>query len=216
MTTSSLIQTIGDLLDRLGGIPPERVRFRPAPGTATEEDVVEVERRENRLCELVDGVLVEKAMGFRESLLAAALLGSLRSFVIPRNLGIVSGPDGMIGLFPGLVRIPDVAFVSWERVPGGRVPEDPVPVLVPDLAVEVRSRGNTDEELDRKRGEYFKAGVRQVWLIDPDLRTVTVHDGPGRSRTWRGDVVLDGGEILPGFTLDLRELFSELDRRGGV
>ena len=59
------IQTLDDLLERLGGISPRRVRFHPAPGTATEADVIEVEKRENRHCELVDGVLVEKAMGYR-------------------------------------------------------------------------------------------------------------------------------------------------------
>lgn len=113
--------------------PPERVRFHPSPGTATASDVVDVERRENRLCELVDGVLVEKVMGCLESLLAGALLAAIRSFVVPRNLGLVSGADGMVQIFPGLVRIPDVAFVSWGRIPDGRVPREPIPSLTPAL-----------------------------------------------------------------------------------
>ena len=85
--TSPPIGNLAELLQRLGGVEPERVRFQRAPGTATEKDVLEIERRENRLCELVDGVLVEKAMGYRESLLAGALLVFLRQFVDPRNLG---------------------------------------------------------------------------------------------------------------------------------
>ncbi len=113
------IKTLADLLQRLGGIPLDRVRFQPAPGTATERDVVEVERREKRLCELVDGVLVEKTLGYRESVVAVAIATFLKSFVRPRNLGLVSGEAGMSRLFPGLVRIPDVAFASWRRVPGG-------------------------------------------------------------------------------------------------
>jgi len=64
------IKTLADLRRRLGGIPLERIWFHPAPGTATEKDVIEAEERENRLCELVDGTLVEKAMGFEESRLA--------------------------------------------------------------------------------------------------------------------------------------------------
>jgi hypothetical protein len=75
-TASALdLETMADLLARLGDVPPERVRLIPAPGTATERDVIEMEARTNRLFELVDGTLVEKAMGFRESMLAAALIG---------------------------------------------------------------------------------------------------------------------------------------------
>jgi hypothetical protein len=64
--------TLANVLQQLGGISPRRVRFRPAPGTATEEDVVKIRDRERRLFELVDGVLVEKVMGYWESMLAIA------------------------------------------------------------------------------------------------------------------------------------------------
>lgn len=212
MQTSAPIETIGDLLERLGSIAPERVRFHPAPGTATETDVVEVERREHRLCELVEGVLVEKVMGYAESLLAGALLAALRAFVLPRNLGLVSGADGMMRLFPGLVRIPDVAFVSWGRVPGGHVPREPVPTLVPDVAVEVVSAGITEGEMERKRREYFRAGVRLVWLVDAESRTVTVYSGETERHVLTARHTLDGGQVLPGFFLDLPTLFAELDR----
>ena len=151
LTSSPQIPTLADLLSRLGGVSPERVRFYPLPGTATEADVVAIEAGENRLCELVDGVLVEKPMGFRESLVAGWILTALNSFVMPRRLGVVSGSDGLMRLVPGLVRIPDVAFISRERLPGGRIPAEPIPQLVPDLAVEVLSESNTTAEMDRKR-----------------------------------------------------------------
>ena len=61
------IKTLADLRKRLGGISLDRIWFHPAPGTATEKDVLEVEAREDRLCELVDGTLVEKAIGFEEA-----------------------------------------------------------------------------------------------------------------------------------------------------
>jgi Uma2 family endonuclease len=208
------IDTLADLLERLGGIAPDRVRFHPPPGTATEQDVIDIERRENRLCELVDGVLVEKAMGYRESLLAGALLAFLRQFVVPRNLGLVTGADGLMRLFSGLVRIPDVAFASWDRLPKQQVPTDPIPDLVPDLAVEVLSRANTPEEMRRKRIEYFGSGVRLEWLVNPDARTATVFIAPEESRELREEEALDGGDVLPGFHLELRELFAELDRHG--
>jgi Uma2 family endonuclease len=210
-----VIDTVADLMERLGGIALERIRFRPAPGTATEADVITARERDQRICELVDGVLVEKAMGFPESILAVALAALLRAFVRPRNLGLVSGADGTMRLFPGLVRIPDVAFASWDRLPGRQMPRVPIPDLAPDLAVEVLSEGNTAAEMARKRSEYFAAGVRLVWMIDPRTRTATVFTGPEQSTALDESQTLDGGTVLPGFLLPLRELFAELDLRAG-
>jgi Uma2 family endonuclease len=211
--TSSLVQTLADLVDRLGGIPLDRIRYHPFPGTATEQDVIRIEQDENRLYELVEGVLVEKPMGFRESLLAMAIGQYLREFVTPRNLGLVTGADGMMRLFAGLVRIPDVAFISWERLPGRRVPDDPIPDLAPDLAVEVLSRTNTPREMERKLGEYFDAGVKLVWFVDPERRVVTVFTSPDESTEYSQEQTLNGGTVLPGFALSLRDLFAELDRQ---
>jgi Uma2 family endonuclease len=210
------VSTIADLLDQLGGISPRRVLMKPPPGTATEADLLEVNRQKDRVCELVDGVLVEKAAGYRESLLAGAIGAQLRAFVVPRNLGLVSGAGGMMRLLPGLVRAPDVAFTAWERIPGRRVPSEPIPALAPDLAVEVLSASNTEEEMARKRREYFAAGARLVWLIDPRRRTATVFTGPEHAEAFAADETLDGGAVLPGFSLPLRDLFAELDQEGNA
>jgi Uma2 family endonuclease len=215
VTTSTVaIETLADLLEQLGGIAPDRVRFHPAPGTATEEDVLAIHDREGRLYELVHGVLVEKAVGLRESFLAVALASILRGFVRPRNLGMVTGEAGMMRLMAGLIRIPDVAFISWERLPHRRVPTEPLPDLAPDLAVEVLSVGNTPAEMARKRQEYFGAGVHMVWQVDPRTRTVEVFTTPDQSTVLHEAQTLDGGTVLPGFTLPLQELFSELDLQG--
>ena len=211
VTFSPPVVTLNDLLERLGGVSPDRVRYEPFPGTATEEDVIRIEQCENRLYELVDGVLVEKGMGYRESLLAVAIAAALREFVVPKKLGLVSGADGMMRLFAGLVRIPDVAFVSRGRLPGGKVPPEPIPELAPDLAVEVLSESNTRSEMARKRREYFDVGVRLVWLVDPKTETVAVYTGPDEHRVLSGRDELDGGAVLPGFTLSLESLFAELD-----
>ena len=206
--------TAADLLSELGDIPARRVWINPPVGTATERELLDLKAKENRLFELVDGTLVEKAMSFRASLLAGVILELLRIFNRSRNLGLVTGADGMVRLFPNIIRIPDVAFVSWARVPGQVVPSEPVPSLVPDLAVEVLSDGNTPAEMTRKRGEYFEAGVKVVWEVDADLRTVTVYTSPQSQTILRNDQILPGGEILPGFELRLSELFAELDVRG--
>lgn len=213
-TPTAAIETLADMLEQLGGIAPDRVRFHPAPGTATEKDVLAIHDHEGRLYELVHGVLVEKAVGLRESFLAIALASLLRGFVRPRNLGMVTGEAGMMRLMAGLVRIPDVAFISWERLPHRRVPTEPLPDLAPDLAVEVLSVGNTPGEMARKRQEYFGAGVHMVWQVDPRTRTVEVFTTPHQSTVLHEVQTLDGGTVLPGFTLPLQELFSELDLQG--
>ncbi len=210
------LDNLAALIERLGNIPPERIRLKPPPGTATEADVLAaLEAPRKRICELIDGVLVEKAMGYSESTLAAYLIALLDGFVRPRNLGLITSPDGTVRLWAGRVRIPDVAFFSWDRMPGRRRPTAPIPELAPDLAVEVLSRSNTRAEMRRKRQDYFSVGVRLAWEIDPEARTVAVYTSPESP-----DVVLteadtlDGGPVLPGFRLALKDLFSELDRQG--
>ncbi|MBI3822558.1 MAG: Uma2 family endonuclease [Planctomycetes bacterium] len=202
-------ETLADVLRKLGDVPTSRIRMHPFP--ATEKDVLAIEATENRLFELVDGVLVEKAMGFRESLLAMAIGECLRVFVKPRKLGIVAGADGMLKLSVGLVRIPDVSFVSWKDIPGGKVPKEPIPMLAPTVAVEVLSESNTPAEIKRKRHEYFKAGTSQMWVVDPKKRIMVVWTSVKKSFELTEDDTLDGGNVLPGFKLALRDLFAELD-----
>jgi Uma2 family endonuclease len=202
-------ETLADLLERLGSIPLERVRMHPAPGTAVEEDVLRHLVGGRTLCELVDGVLVEKPMGFYESILAAVLIEHLRVFVKARDLGVVVSPDGTMRLESGLVRSPDVGFLSWNRFPGRKLPRDPIPAIAPDLAVEVISRGNTEPEMERKLREYFRSGARLVWYTDPRTRTVRVYTSPESVTLLDESGTLDGGDVLPGFSLPIRQWFAE-------
>ena len=206
------IKTLADLRERLGGIPLERIWFHPAPGTATEKDVIAAEVRENRLCELVDGTLVEKAMGFDESWMAGELLFLVKLYLRQNDLGICVGADGMMRISPGLVRIPDLSFINWDRLPGRERPRQPIPDLAPDLAVEVLSEGNTKPEMARKVREYFDAGVILVWLIDPRKRTARVFSAVEKSTLVRADQSLEGGTVLPGFVLPLAD-FLDSGRR---
>jgi Uma2 family endonuclease len=201
--------TAADLVERFGPIPLSRIRLDPPPGTATEEDVIEIHDREDRLYELVDGILVEKTVGTYEAYLALLLGRRLGDFVDERRLGIVLGADGMMRLAPELVRIPDVSFISWDRLPGRKVPRAAVADLAPDLAVEVISKGNTRQEMDRKLVDYFTAGVRQVWYIYPTSREVAIYTAPNRSTVLQHDQTLDGGDLLPGFRLVLADFFAE-------
>ncbi len=201
---------LADLIEHLGDISPRRIRLRPAPGKAEERHVVAILERENRLYELTEGVLVEKIMGYLESYLAMELGRLMGNFVAEHDLGILTGPDGALRLIRGLVRIPDITFVAWEHMPERRFPDEALPDLTPDLAVEILSEGNTPGEMDRKLRDYFFAGTRLVWYIEPERRSVRVYTSPDQCVERNEQQTLDGGTVLPGFALPLTQLFRRL------
>lgn len=202
--------TAADLVERFGPIELRRIRQNPAPGTATEQDVVDIHDHEDRLYELVDGVLVEKTIGVQESFLAVWIARLLGDFVHRHDLGIVLGSDGMARLAPGLVRIPDVSFVAWNRLGGKKVPAIAMLQEGPTLAVEVLSPGNTRREMDRKLIEYIDSGVQLVWYVDPHGRTVKVFTSQTDSVIVDESQTLEGGTVLPGFEVAVQSLFEQL------
>lgn len=198
------------LAERFGPIPLHRIRTTPPPGKATEDDVVRIQDHEDRHCELVDGILVEKTMGAYESMLAMEIACFLKNFVKRHKLGTILGEAGLLRLAPGLVRIPDVAFLSISKFPKGRFPKGAIAPFGPDLAVEVLSESNTKKEMDEKLRDYFAHGTRLVWYVDPEERTIDVFTSITTIRRLSEKDKLDGGDLLPGFELDIRELFAEL------
>jgi Uma2 family endonuclease len=207
-------RTLADLLHDLGDIAADRVRLVPAPGTATEADVAAAYARDKSLCELVDGTLVEKSMGMPEARVASVLGHFIEDYLEANNLGMTAGADGMLRLEAGRVRIPDLLFVNWDKLPNRECPRDAIPDLAPDLAVEVLSSSNTPREMERKRREYFAAGTRLVWEVDPVERSVDVYTDPGAFTRLDESQTLDGGPVLPGFTLSIQRWFDRAARGG--
>ena len=121
----------GGLARWSGKHPPNRIRMTPLPGSATEEDVLEVERRTGLAAEPIDGVLVEKPPGFIESLLAAALGTHLCKFVLPGKLGIVLGEGGRCGSCPARSASPTCALSAGSVFRGANCPRWPFPPLPP-------------------------------------------------------------------------------------
>jgi Uma2 family endonuclease len=204
-------ETMQEVLDYLGGISPERVHMQPWPGTATQADLLNPRNRGlNGALELVDGILVEKApMGLFQSVMAIVLAGKLRVYLEDNNLGLVSaGRDGYIKLKRGRVRVPDVAFVAWNRIPEGRTPHEPCPALIADLVVEVLSRGNRRKEMARKRREFFERGTKLFWIVDPKRKVVTVYQSSDDGHDLGLDDFVDGEDVLPGFRLSIRNWFE--------
>jgi Uma2 family endonuclease len=203
-------ETMAELLERIGDVAPHRIRLRPPPGMATERDLIRIHNRTDRLYELVDGVLVEKVMGYGEASLAFHLGRLLGNFVAEHNLGNLAGADGAMRLMPGLVRIPDISLVSWDRLPGRKIPRVPIAGLAPDLAIEVLSESNTKTEMERKLKDYFLSGVRLVWFVDMERRTVEVFTAPDESVLLTEEQTLDGGDVVPGLALPLRDVFANV------
>ena len=101
---------------------------------------------------------------------------------------------------------------DFQRLKPDRMVGEPIPNLVPDLAVEVLSSTNTASEMNRKCREYFAAGVRLVWLVDPATRTISVFSSLEDRSALTASGTLDGNAVLPGFSLAVRDLFADLDR----
>ena len=152
-------------------------------------------------------------MSFKEAYLAGILIGLIWDYLKTHDLGIVTPGDCQIRFRIGLVRIPDVSFIPWSRIPGEVVPDEPIPRIIPTLTVEVLSRSNTPAEIDRKIRDYFSAGVKLAWVIDPRSETAGVYTSPTRSKELSSTGTLDGGKVLPGFKLPLADLFAATRRR---
>ncbi len=204
MIATRVPDTLADVLHALGDIPPDRVLWTPRPGTATEADLLRT-----RGTELVDGVLVLKSAGMAKGLSEVVVCGRLFNFIRPDQLGCVTVASGPFRISPGVVRRPDVAFARWDKVlHGGRTIPDIVDDA-PDLVIDIPTDENTPAEQSRKYREYLAAGTAVIWEIDPDTRTVTEY-GPESHRVFTATAdTLDGGTVLPGFSLPLADLFNE-------
>ena len=170
------------------------------------------ESSEVRFYEVVGGQIVEKpAMGAVESLLASLLWRWMAPHVDENQLGASCARPCFCWTPPSSSsRRPDLAFVSTQRWPlRRRVPRTETWEVVPDLAVEVVSLTNGAEQVASKIEEYFRAGVRQVWVVYPGISKVYLYDTPTSVRILQVGDDLDGGSVLPGFRLALEDLFLQ-------
>lgn len=159
--------------------------------------------------ELVRGkVVTMPSPGFEHGEIQSNIAFALKLFLKEHPLGRVATESGaVLERKPDTVRGPDVSYYSKERLPlGQRVVA--YPTEVPDLVVEVLSPSNSMKQLKAKAKEYLFAGVRLVWIVDPEDRTVTIITEPLESRTLEADATLDGGDVLPGFTCKVADLFA--------
>lgn len=164
---------------------------------------------EGKLYELIDGRLVEKRMSDYAQLVANNLNDQLVPWRTSRKAGrsFVEATFQCFPFKPEQVRRPDVAYISSERLSGYQWVHGHIRIA-PDLAVEIVSPNDEVYELDRKIAEYFQAGVRRVWVINPEQRTVRIHRGPGDLAELVGEAQIVDEELLPGFRCSISSLFS--------
>jgi Uma2 family endonuclease len=158
-----------------------------------------------RLFELIDGEIVEKLASFTPSKLAARIAYYLTGHVIERDIGDITVADGGYMMDDNNTFIPDVAYISKERLPQEPEREAPVP---PDLAVEVKSPTDSKRAMRRKAEKYLAFGTKIVWLFFPDEESVEVYVADEDVQSVGIDGMLDGGDVLPGFKLPVRDIFK--------
>jgi Uma2 family endonuclease len=179
------------------------------PGPVTAEQLQELPAADGTRYELVNGELhTMTPSGYRHGRVSGEVYYHLSRFVRDEHLGeVLAAETGfLLRRGPDTVRAPDVAFVSSERVPDD-ADEVGYVELAPDLVVEVVSPSDRAGAVAAKALAWLDAGVRTVWVVDPETALVAVHRPDGVVTLLRGDAVLDGGDVVPGFRLPLPELF---------
>lgn len=166
------------------------------------------------LYEVVNGQRRElEPIGAYETALASVLSRVLGSFVDEHKLGlVVTETLFVLNTEQKLQRRPDVAFVSYPRWPDKTVPRAEAWNVIPDLAVEVVSPTNLAEDIDSKLTDYFAAGVQQIWVVYPESRRVYVYESPTRLAGLAERDELEGGDVLPGFRLQVADLFAAVTK----
>jgi Uma2 family endonuclease len=178
----------------------------------TADDLWEMSHGENaKRLELSKGIIIEVSpTGEVHTVIAAWLLYLIMRFVELHDLGEVTGEAGgyLPATDPDIVRAPDIGFVAKERLTLS-TSEKYVP-LAPDLAGEIMSPGDTAAEINDKILEYLQAGTRLIWVVYPKSRTVTVYRSLTDVHILDLDGTLDGFDVLPGFSLPVRDVFKKL------
>ena len=182
-------------------------RTKPKPVTAGE--LLEMHSRGVK-GELIRGVYCETmSAGTEHGEITALLMTGMVGFVRPRRIGRVFGGESGVLLEkgPDTVREPDVAYVSAEKLPLG-VRVTGYLEVIPDLVAEIISPNDRSPGINDKTRMWLSYGVRMVWEVYPERREVWVHQ-LGQPRLVLGeDDTLDGGDILPGFSIPVRDIFD--------
>lgn len=160
---------------------------------------------DGRKYELVDGEIREVPAGVRHDIIGITVAALLRPAA--RGRGFVAGSQAGFRMKSSNIRCPDVSFTLKERFPSGQPPEG-FGDVAPDLCVEIISPSEDWRDMIHKVAEYFEAGAQQVWHLFPEFQRVTVYTSPTQAQTYETEDTLTGGDLLPDFRCNVRELFE--------
>jgi Uma2 family endonuclease len=160
---------------------------------------------DGRKYELVDGEAKEVPAGVRHDAIVMRIGYLMYPFAA--KIGFLCASSAGFRMVTGNIRSPDVSLVLRERLPEGQLPEGFMEGA-PDLAIEVISPNEDWAELGRKIGEYFMSGSKQVWLVDPQAKTVTVYKSLTDVHVLHAEEEISS-DLLPGFKCKVADLMME-------
>ena len=161
--------------------------------------------------ELIEGEIVEVGTSSQKhSTLGAWLIGELHLHLKTVKIGgRLGGADGTYRLDEANMKTPDVSYLtatSAAKVPPGSV----YCPFAPDFAIEIKSPRDSGAYLRRLAALYMRMGTQLLWVIDPDDKTVTAYR-PGQLAMEFTEGNLDASDVILGFTLDLAEMFAQVE-----
>ena len=173
----------------------------------TAEELLLLPRGDGRRYELIRGVLVEKMPtgdAHGDTTVLTAYFLTQYTFDSGNGVTRTGEPGFRLATEPDTVRAPDVAWIASGRIPEGT---QGYPELAPDLAIEVKSPSNSNAEMGEKASMWLAFGSREVWVLDPENSSVIVRRGYSPPVVLSENDVLDGGDLLPGFSVEVWRLF---------
>jgi Uma2 family endonuclease len=181
-----------------------------AGGLLTPDDFVAIPGE--REFELVEGRLVERNGGNVAGLVGSRLACKLHDYVEAHDLGLIFNSGAGFQLSAATIRKPSVSFVSRGRLPDD-MPSSGYDALAPDLVVLVLAPNDKAVEVDFKREEYLRAGVRLIWIVSPETRTIQVYRGDGSTSLLHENDELSGEDVVPGFRCGVASVFGRPARK---
>jgi Uma2 family endonuclease len=160
----------------------------------------------DKLLELIEGEIVEKVASFTPSEIGSTVNYYIKGYLIQHPIGYVTGEAGSYVMDDDNTFMPDVGYISKARLPERPPRECPLP---PDFAVEVKSPSDAKRALRRKAEKYLELGTKMVWLVFPDEQQVEVYLPDEDVKTFTLADTLDGGDLLPAFTLAVKDIFPQ-------
>ncbi|MBV9852708.1 MAG: Uma2 family endonuclease [Armatimonadetes bacterium] len=161
--------------------------------------------RDGRKYEYVDGEAKEVPTNYEHDVIGAIIIGLLTPHA--KGRGYLTLSQAGFRMTGGNLRIPDAGFTRKERLPGGK-PVQYFPDFAPDLCIEVVSPSEDRQDMTRKIEEYFNGGAQLVWHVFPAAQKVVVYTSPTDAKEYAAEDELSGGDLLPGFTCRVADLFA--------